>query len=179
MIIQWLEYKTVHASCCIPPKILVQIQFIAVTIISHFLSNTFLYTPTQLSILIYSFNQPKGNIATPPRPLLLREARFNAQRRILRTNRRIGRNVIIRTPASGVLTREQVRLWLNPSIVSTLENCEVVIDVYIEQVCHSINRCRGLISPNGRSRGNAMRAMLSQPHTFYHQILPIGSERRG
>ena len=46
-------------------------------------------------------------------------------------------------------------------------------------MCHSINRRRGLISPNGRPRGNTMRAMLSQPHIFYHQILPIRSERLG
>ena len=82
----------------------------------------------------------------------------------------------IRTQAGGTLTNLNVHNWLNPNSDNPMED-DKVVDVYVEQVCYHVNRCRGLIEPDGHPNG--MRAMLSQPQAFYHTIFPLGGEVEG
>jgi hypothetical protein len=83
----------------------------------------------------------------------------------------------IRTQAGGILTNLNVHNWLNASDLYHPMEDDKVVDVYVEQVCYYVNRCRGLIEPDGRP--NNMRAMLSQPQAFYNTIVPLGGEVEG
>jgi hypothetical protein len=77
--------------------------------------------------------------------------------------------VFITTQAGGTLTYYNVDKWLNPNIDNPIEDAKVV-DVYMEQVCFYVNNARGLIGPA------KMRAVLSQPQSFYEALLKRGPE---
>lgn len=123
-----------------------------------------------------------------PRPLKSRTAKVKAQYRITKCNpgRRVGEDIAIRLAAGGTLTHQQVAYWLDPPANcnnNPLQDCDRVIEVYIEQVCYTINRSKGVVRRNNRPEPqNAippMRAMLSQPHSFYHTIAQHEGEIQG
>jgi hypothetical protein len=80
------------------------------------------------------------------------------------------------TQAGGILTNQNVHNWLNLNQDNPMEDNKVV-GVYIEQVCHYVNRNRRLIEPDDHPNG--MRAMLPQPQAFYNAIFHLGGEVAG
>lgn len=82
----------------------------------------------------------------------------------------------IRSQAGGTLTNQNVDAWLDPSEINPMSDSSVV-DVYIEQVCYYVNQSRGLIGPDAPP--GCMRAVLSQPQTFYQTLQSDGGEIGG